>query len=320
MMLAQMTGGLDVVDFYIIDLTCAAMMMLVPQLFAQSAGRDMVERFLLVMIVLTAAQFFLLPVASFMFDGPMTAQAYRESTHFFLSNWVYAFGSVLFGLAQIAGAVKDQVSALHRKTSRDDLSGLLVRGEFEAQVEAALTRANAEGINAALVIGDIDHFKQINDIWGHQAGDHAIAAFADMTTQMIRSSDIAGRVGGEEFCVLVWNANEAIAASLAERLRARTTSLELSDGALDVRLTASFGVAQQQQGEGYRALFARADAALYASKQSGRNRVHCASAIGDDASRAQPSANLGNPAKIQATSPMLNLDLTRMPQNRVGQR
>jgi diguanylate cyclase (GGDEF)-like protein len=279
MMLVQNIGNSIVADIYITNLTCGAIMIMTAQLFAYGAGRDLVERYLLVMLILTAAQFLIRPVVSLMFDGPIAAEAYRQSNYYFALNWVFAFGSVLFGLAQIAGSVKDQVAALYRKTSRDDLSGLLVRGEFEAQVETALKKAAAEGVETALVIGDIDHFKQVNDIWGHQAGDGAIAAFGAMTGGMIRASDIAGRVGGEEFCILVWNASEKVAAGLAERLRERTNTLAVGDGALDVRLTASFGVAQQMRGEGYRALFARADGALYASKQAGRDCVSRASEI-----------------------------------------
>ncbi|MEO1221033.1 MAG: GGDEF domain-containing protein [Pseudomonadota bacterium] len=294
MMLVQNIGNSIVADIYITNLTCGAIMIMTAQLFAYSAGRDLVERYLLIMLVLTAAQFLIRPVISLMFDGPLAAEAYRQSTYYFALNWVFAVGSVLFGLAQIAGSVKDLVAALYRKTSRDDLSGLLVRGEFEAQVEAALNKANAEGVDTALVIGDIDHFKQVNDIWGHQTGDGAIAAFGSMVGGMIRSSDIAGRVGGEEFCILIWNAGEDVAAGLAERLRVRTHGLEIGDNPLDVRLTASFGVAQQLRGEGYRALFARADGALYASKQSGRDCVSRASEVSPTTSSASAMGTDGD--------------------------
>jgi diguanylate cyclase (GGDEF)-like protein len=256
---------------------------------------------------------------SLAFDGPIAAATYRQSTYYFVLNWFFAFGSVLFGLAQISGAVKDQVTALQNRSSRDDLSGLLVRGEFEAQVEAALTKANAKGIAASLVVGDIDHFKQVNDIWGHQTGDGAIAAFGEMTDAMIRSSDIAGRVGGEEFCILVWDADENIASRLAERLRVRTSALEISDSALDVRLTASFGVAQQTGGENYRSLFAKADSALYAAKQAGRDRVSTASERGLVDAKAQADTAVNANISAQAITPQgtvasqkvsLNDDLT----------
>jgi len=294
MMLVQNVGNSIVADLYITNITCAAIMMITAQLFAQRAGHDLVERFLIVMLVLTVAQFFIRPVVSFAFDGPIAVEAYRASVYYFAFNWVFAFGSVLLGLAQIGGAVKDQVTTLQHRSSRDALSGLLVRGEFELQVEAALKKANIDEVDASLIIGDIDHFKQVNDIWGHQAGDGAIAAFGNMTGTMVRTSDIAGRVGGEEFCILVWDADEDIAAQMADRLRACTNALEISDGALDVRLTASFGVAQRQRGETYRDLFARADSALYASKQSGRDCVSRASqtalaSLGDGLERAGPS-------------------------------
>lgn len=319
MMFVQNVGNSIVADIYITNITCGAMMMITAQSFAHRANRDLVERFLLIMLILTAAQFFVRPVMSLAFDGPIVAATYRQSTYYFVLNWFFAFGSVLFGLAQISGAVKDQVTALQNRTSRDDLSGLLVRGEFEAQVEAALTKANAKGIAASLVVGDIDHFKQVNDIWGHQTGDGAIAAFGQMTDAMIRSSDIAGRVGGEEFCILVWDADEDIASRLAERLRVRTNALEIGDSALDVRLTASFGVAQQIGGENYRSLFAKADSALYAAKQAGRDRVSTASEMRLVDAVAEPDAVVNTDTSAQAITPQatvrsqkvsLNDDLT----------
>lgn len=305
MMLVQNIGNSIVADIYITNLTCGAMMVMTAQLFGYSSSRDIVERYLLIMLILTAAQFLIRPVVSLMFDGPIAADAYRQSNYYFALNWVFAFGSVLFGLAQIAGSVKDHINALYRKTARDPLSGLLGRGEFETQVEAALKKASAEGVDASLVIGDIDHFKQVNDIWGHQAGDTAIAGFGQMAEKMIRASDIAGRVGGEEFCILVWNADEDIAAGLAERLRLGTNALEVGGKGLDVRLTASFGIAQQTRAEGYRALFARADGALYASKQTGRDCVSRASEISPTAANQQQT-----PASQQTQKISLNEHLT----------
>lgn len=312
MMVVQNFGNSILADLFTTNLTCAAIFVMTAQLFANSAGRDLVERFILVMLILTAAQFFIRPVISLMFDGPLAAEAYRQSIYYFALNWVFAFGSVLFGLAQISGSVKDQVNALHIKTSRDDLSGLLVRGEFEAQVEAMLAQANAEKREVALVVGDIDHFKQVNDIWGHQTGDRAICAFGTMIAQMIRGSDIAGRVGGEEFCILVWNADEDIAARLAERLRLGTHKLEVGNGSFDVQLTASFGVAGHRKGETYRGLFARADAALYTSKQKGRDCVNRAQLIGSSAAdREGNSATTELPIANESAAPdSLNDDLT----------
>jgi len=212
-------------------------------------------------------------VLSLLNEGPIAADSYRETAYYLTLMWVFAFGTVLFGLAQVAASVKDQFQALRESGATDALTGLMMRGEFEQQVDVALDRAEAENISVALVIGDIDHFKQINDIWGHQIGDNALVAFGRMINGTIRDCDLAGRVGGEEFCVLVWNADEAIAEGLAERLRAKTSELKIDDAELDVRLTASFGVATYEVGDVYHSLFARADKALYEAKSSGRDCV-----------------------------------------------
>lgn len=273
MTVTQTLGNNVVADLYVTNLTCGAIMLMATQLFAGLRKRDWVETFVLTMLALTALQFFIRPVLSLMNQGPVGATSYRETTYYLTLMWVFAFGTVLFGLAQVAASVKDQFQALKEDRACDDLTGLLVRGEFEEQVDAALAKAKEQNVPVALVIGDIDHFKQINDVWGHQIGDQAIAQFGAMIGRTIRECDIAGRIGGEEFCVLVWDADRTIAAGLAERLRAATTELSIADDALDVRLTASFGVAGLRGDEKYHELFARADKSLYEAKSKGRNRV-----------------------------------------------
>jgi len=273
MTVTQTLGNNVVADLYITNLTCGAIMVMTAQLFARAGKRDAIEMFVLTMLVLTAAQFFLRPVLSLMFDGPVAAEAYRDTVYYLAFMWVFACGSVLFGLAQIAASVKDQIAILRERSATDNLTGLLMRGEFEQQVDTALARAKTRGTSVALVIGDIDHFKQINDIWGHQVGDNALSAFGRMIGGTIRDCDLAGRVGGEEFCVLVWNADGSIAEGLAERLRVKASQLKVDNASLDVRLTASFGVASHEAGEAYHSLFARADKALYEAKSGGRDCV-----------------------------------------------
>ncbi|MBV7259599.1 GGDEF domain-containing protein [Erythrobacter crassostreae] len=276
MAFTQRFHGPVLTDLYITNLTCGVIMVQTAQLFAQKRGRDGVETFLFIMLTITAAQFFIRPLLTFAVDGAIAAETYRDSVYYAAMVWMFAFGSVLFGLSQIAGAVKDQLIEVTRKNSVDELSGLLLRSEFETQVKAAFARAGKKRTPVSLIICDLDHFKQINDIWGHQIGDEAIARFGPMIRTMVRDSDIAGRVGGEEFCILVWDAREVIAAKLSERLRGATAKLQVSQDALDVRLSASFGVAEREHGETYRSLFARADQALYAAKKNGRDRVRTA--------------------------------------------
>ncbi len=293
MALTQMVGNSIKADLLITNITSGVIMLMTTQSFAAAAKRDGIERFMLVTLILVTAQFFLRPVLSFMFDGPIQPAAYRESAYYMSLAWLFGFGSVLFGLAQLAVSMKDHIDALKARTATDDLSGLLARGEFEFQVKEAFARASTKGLNVALVVCDLDHFKQVNDIWGHQVGDRAIAGFGGMIGSTVRDADLAGRVGGEEFCILVWNATEENAAGLSERLRKRTMELDIGDGALDVRLTASFGVAQRIGRESYRSLFARADKALYEAKQGGRNRVTSSGTSEEVNSEANAGAKSG---------------------------
>ncbi|MEL7190436.1 MAG: GGDEF domain-containing protein [Pseudomonadota bacterium] len=269
----QNFGNSVAADLYVTNLTCGAIFVMTCQLFARGSRNDAVDQFIFTVLVLTTAQSFIRPVLSLMSEGQLAGANYRETTYYLVFYWVFAFGSVVFGLSHIAGAMKDQIHALKKDGTTDALSGLLVRGEFEDQVNARLAKANEKSVNVSLVVCDIDHFKQVNDIWGHQAGDKAIGDFGRMITGMIRDTDIAGRIGGEEFCVLVWNASEKDAAGLAERLRHRAKTLAISEDSLDARLSASFGVVERKRSEGYRSLFGRADKALYEAKQAGRDCV-----------------------------------------------
>jgi len=289
MALTQTLGDSIKADLFVTNVSSGVIMILATQTFSMKAKRDGIERFMLITLVLVTAQFFIRPVLSFMYDGTIDPSQYRESAYYMALAWLFGFGSVLFGLAQLAVSMKDHIDALKARTATDELSGLLARGEFEFQVNEALAKASANGAEVALVVCDLDHFKQVNDIWGHQVGDRAIAGFGGMIGSTVRDADLAGRVGGEEFCILVWNATEDNAAGLSERLRKRTHELDIGDGALDVRLTASFGVAQRMPGESYRSLFARADKALYEAKQNGRNCVTCA-ATSEDADIAAGAA------------------------------
>jgi diguanylate cyclase (GGDEF)-like protein len=146
-------------------------------------------------------------------------------------------------------------------------------------------------------VADIDNFKQVNDIWGHQSGDEAISGFGRLIEGMVRGCDTAGRIGGEEFCIAVWNCPNEPATRLAERIRVAFARLEHAGIGSDIRLTASFGVATARAGENYRELFARADAALYLAKSGGRNQVRNAELPASD-----PAIDLADAA---AASPQL---------------
>ncbi|MCB8838481.1 PleD family two-component system response regulator [Aurantimonas sp. VKM B-3413] len=162
----------------------------------------------------------------------------------------------------------------------DPLTGLHNRRFFEIHLARAVERAGLDGSGVALLIADIDHFKRINDGFGHEAGDHVLKQFAERLLVTIRASDLACRFGGEEFAVLLHEADLATAMPLAERIRNAVAGSPFDISGEPIAVTVSQGVAVFQPGvsDSPAALFRRADAALYAAKRGGRNRVESAAA------------------------------------------
>ena len=179
----------------------------------------------------------------------------------------------------LAIAVTDHWEHQRNVSRHDSLSGLLMRGPFEDDVYLAFRRADRQNMPIGLIVCDIDHFKRINDGWGHATGDMIITRVGKVIADMIRDTDVAGRIGGEEFCILVWNCALNPASSLAERLRGAVAEMSGEDASGNLQVTLSFGVAQRRAGETYQSLFERADASLYAAKRSGRDRVVADNAI-----------------------------------------
>jgi diguanylate cyclase (GGDEF)-like protein len=157
----------------------------------------------------------------------------------------------------------------------DFLTGLANRRQFIAHAEALIARSRDDGGSLALVICDLDRFKEINDEFGHAAGDRALCHVAERIVGTIRQHDFPARIGGDEFVVLLPDATLQDATAIAERLRAQlsTSALRLSDGR-EMRITASIGIAAlATEDENLDDLFQRADLRLYAAKGSGRDCV-----------------------------------------------
>ena len=166
------------------------------------------------------------------------------------------------------------LAALQGMASTDARTGLANTRSFDQAVEDALV-ARREKESVALLMLDIDHFKEFNDRYGHPAGDEALRAFADVLRSCIRDGDIAARYGGEEFAVLLPSVDEATADTIAERIRSRTEStvIALAPGLTD-RISVSIGIAvAPNQARDRMNLLRLADEALYRAKQGGRNRV-----------------------------------------------
>ena len=166
----------------------------------------------------------------------------------------------------------------------DTKTGLLNVATWESEAEAEIARAVRTRSPLAVALIDIDHFKMVNDTYGHLAGDKALRAVTDALREQLRSYDLAGRFGGEEFAILLPQTREDHAVSIADRLRTHIAGMSVpvsDDGKPEncIRLTVSVGVAPlDDTNRELTDLLAAADSALYLAKQAGRNRTHLANA------------------------------------------
>ena len=156
----------------------------------------------------------------------------------------------------------------------DALTGLWNRRHAEVCAEVELARSRREAQPLSVILFDIDHFKAINDCYGHAVGDEVLKQVARVTKAAVREQDIVIRWGGEELLVLLPNCSLKGASELAERLRVALHQIEIMiDGAPPVKVRASFGVTELSTQESFEAMTVRADVALYKAKAEGRDRV-----------------------------------------------
>jgi diguanylate cyclase (GGDEF)-like protein len=162
-------------------------------------------------------------------------------------------------------------AAIAQLASTDELTRLGNRRSFNEKLMKEISAAQRHGYPLALIMADLDHFKRVNDLFGHDAGDRVIQIFAAVLTTAIRVEDFPARWGGEEFVVLLPHTDEEGGRRLAERI-GRTFALTQCEG-VTLPLSASFGVAVFREEENGESLLRRADSALMRAKQEGRNRV-----------------------------------------------
>ncbi len=180
-------------------------------------------------------------------------------------------------VARVRAALKARhiVSILSEQSQRDHLTGLANRSTLEDHLLRAWNAFQNRGVALSVIIVDLDHFKAINDNYGHATGDEVLRVAARLLTASARSSDLVARFGGEEFVVVACDCAAAIAASLAERFRTRLAQERISARGREIAVTASAGIAAADRAEqnGPADLLRQADEALYHAKASGRNTV-----------------------------------------------
>ncbi len=205
----------------------------------------------------------------------------------------------LFGVVRMAGESESRYEELEQRmlslqrenldlvvknrtlsevSSRDSLTGLYNRWFVIEKIDSEMNRALRHGSPMSLLMLDIDHFKRVNDTWGHGAGDQVLQAIGKLLRDSCRVYDVPGRYGGEEFCIVLPETKPGNTSVVAERIRARLEETELPCGDTSISVTASIGIAGMDLPEmnellSPAALIDRADRALYSAKNRGRNRV-----------------------------------------------
>ena len=173
-------------------------------------------------------------------------------------------------IAFIVGALWEQRRTLMEQAMTDPLTGAFNRRSMDGCLATAIERRNRTGEPASLLMIDVDHFKRINDTFGHSGGDEALKRLVALIAGRARKLDVLFRVGGEEFMILLPGTRYAGALAVAENLRLLVAHSTLIDG---YTMSISIGVSQLQMGQSVTSWVEDADVAVYRAKQSGRNRV-----------------------------------------------
>ena len=174
-------------------------------------------------------------------------------------------------------AMQQQNQVLETLSITDSLTGLYNRSKLDAILNDQLARFKRTQRAFTLLMMDIDHFKTLNDTYGHITGDEILAAVARILVQSIRSIDYAARYGGDEFIIILVETSSDLALKTAERIRSQVENMRYSSHESTIAVTVSIGIVQCQPDDTTpTAAFARADSALYKAKHAGRNRAHCA--------------------------------------------
>lgn len=222
--------------------------------------------------------------ALFLLRTPLVTLLPWSSTNMYGSVWltVLSFEALLFTISIafiLLAMAKERTELRHRTAAMvDPLTGIANRRAFLHEAGLMAKRHHAHPKPTAVMLIDLDHFKSINDRFGHALGDRVLEMFTDSARQSIRSSDLIGRLGGEEFAAILFDASREKAAAVAERMRDNFARIAQDVGGFPVCATVSIGLVHCEEPVlDVPELLAQADQALYFAKSNGRNRVEVAS-------------------------------------------
>jgi diguanylate cyclase (GGDEF)-like protein len=211
--------------------------------------------------------------------GLLVTVAFATDAHAVLHNPPLVIGpaGLIIAVAMLSTALMHSDIQHRSEAVIDPLTGMLNRHGLSGRTSELAQQSEVSGHPIGVIVGDLDHFKAINDSWGHVVGDAVLTDVAYLIRKQLRAFDLAYRIGGEEFLVLLPGADLQRTTELAERLRENLAEEPVGGGR---NVTMSFGVSASEQATtfDYASVFAKADAALYEAKRSGRNRV-CGSTL-----------------------------------------
>ncbi|MBZ9764690.1 GGDEF domain-containing protein [Mesorhizobium sp. CA8] len=249
------------------------------------------EKILLALSLLSGLNFIARTLIVVIAHGPFPGyDGFYGSSYWTTALLSHALLSLLIALSLFTAAALDVMKTLKAETHTDPLSGILNRRGFEERATLLLDQCGKAGFPVALVLADLDHFKALNDQHGHEAGDRVIADFAAKLRSATGARGAAGRIGGEEFAVLLPLSDLGAARLFAEAIRAFYSAGAIESLPPGVRVTASFGVAARSGREGLMPLMRRADEALYKAKKNGRDSVRLSYERPETAFAAEPLA------------------------------
>ncbi len=191
-----------------------------------------------------------------------------------LENALRLSNTRLLELEEETKDLQEKLSQEHEQAIHDALTGIFNRLAYEERVEQEYARWKRYNKPLSILVFDIDHFKKVNDTWGHKAGDKALKLIAGGLQQNLRETDFLARYGGEEFVVIMPETDIKAATAAANKLREAVKSCEFHYKDLRVNITVSCGIAQLKKSDTIESAFQRADSYLYKAKQAGRNRCY----------------------------------------------
>jgi len=260
--------------FYASMLTVAALFIIGTVTFRQNMRITHENKAIILTCMAVIVLLILSPLIGLFFGPLLNENTYNGSLQWTLTIFFVNICVVALSVWLILAHSKDLLERLKSVSQLDFLTGLKNRQGYEDGFDSLLADSAEKKLPTSVIIVDIDNFKNINDVYGHQMGDRVIKAIGGIVCELTRDCDVAGRVGGEEFSLVLWNTDEAVAILVAKQICAAFSQLNDAGLPASLKHTASIGVTSSHDSSLTKAeLYSQADKALYRAKLTGKNKV-----------------------------------------------